>query len=342
MQVHYFQRYHSAENVTTANTMLMLSRLYNYSTGKFFAMIDEYILGIGEPETPEVKFETQKVSVNSVPDAVISQKSFKIVVETKLRNQFDPNQLVAHLNEFKKGNEDIKVLLTIDPYPMKKEVFDKFKVQVDGYNKINNDYVKHVNMTFKELLEYLNDFIDDRDIDMVSVFDDFKDYCYSENLIPNDFKLLRAVTSGATIDDNIDLNLIYDLEHRNFSKHGYIGLYKKKHIKAIGKVYKIIKAQKINGMLEYCLDGDWEAITTEEINRIEEAIRRGKQKNDYDLENYRHRYFMVEKFYETNFIKNSKGGLRKAKFFDLEELLGTDKLPATEEIAKQLNGKTWE
>ena len=31
MQIHYFQRYHSKENVDTSNTMLMLSRLYNYN-----------------------------------------------------------------------------------------------------------------------------------------------------------------------------------------------------------------------------------------------------------------------------------------------------------------------
>ena len=37
MQIHYFQRYHSKENVDTSNTMLMLSRLYNYNADKFFA-----------------------------------------------------------------------------------------------------------------------------------------------------------------------------------------------------------------------------------------------------------------------------------------------------------------
>ena len=31
MQIHYFQRYHSKENVDTSNTMLMLSRLYTYN-----------------------------------------------------------------------------------------------------------------------------------------------------------------------------------------------------------------------------------------------------------------------------------------------------------------------
>mgnify|MGYP000376761060 FL=1 len=42
MQIHYFQRYHSKENVDTSNTMLMLSRLYNYNryfiVEKFYPM----------------------------------------------------------------------------------------------------------------------------------------------------------------------------------------------------------------------------------------------------------------------------------------------------------------
>ena len=36
MKIHYFQRYHEKENVATANTMLLLSRLYQYSSDKFF------------------------------------------------------------------------------------------------------------------------------------------------------------------------------------------------------------------------------------------------------------------------------------------------------------------
>ena len=91
VQIHYFQRYHSKENVDTSNTMLMLSRLYNYNADKFFAMLNALILG--QDETPEITFDLQVVGDESVPDAIISQKSFKIVVETKLHNQFQQNQL---------------------------------------------------------------------------------------------------------------------------------------------------------------------------------------------------------------------------------------------------------
>lgn len=57
MQLHYFQRYHSKENVVTANTMLMLSRLYKYDSGKFFAMLNSLVLGTSE--SPELSFVLQ-------------------------------------------------------------------------------------------------------------------------------------------------------------------------------------------------------------------------------------------------------------------------------------------
>ena len=43
MKLHYFQRYHSKENVVTANTMLLLSRLYSYDTNKFFRFLSNFL-----------------------------------------------------------------------------------------------------------------------------------------------------------------------------------------------------------------------------------------------------------------------------------------------------------
>ena len=97
MQIHYFQRYHSKENVVTSNTMLMLSRLYDYNADKFFFLLNSLILQTAD--SPELTFNMQVSGSESVPDAVISQKSFKIVVETKLYNQFEISQLMNHLEQ---------------------------------------------------------------------------------------------------------------------------------------------------------------------------------------------------------------------------------------------------
>lgn len=72
--------------------MLMLSRLYSYNSGKFFSMLNSLVLG--SDENPELTFELQVAGDDSVPDVVIGQQSFKIVVETKLHNQFGRDQLL--------------------------------------------------------------------------------------------------------------------------------------------------------------------------------------------------------------------------------------------------------
>jgi len=340
MQIHYFQRYHSKENVDTSNTMLMLSRLYNYNADKFFFMLNTLILG--EAETPEITFDLQVAGDQSVPDAVISQKSLKIVVETKLYNQFDTDQLLRHLNQF--ASEEIKILLSLDPKPMKKSTFDEFSSLLKTFNGEHQEQlhtpIKHVNITFEQLIAAMEDIVDERDTEIVSVLDDFKKYCFDEGLIPDGYKWMRAIVAGTTIKDNIELGLYYDQASRGYSEHGYIGLYRGKSIRAIGRLVKIISARKIDGKL-MCSPVFGDEATADEIERIEEAIERGKA-YDYNLSDVQHKYFIVDKFYPTDFRKATKNPILKSKYFNLAEMFGYEKMPSTEQIARDVNGRTWE
>ena len=54
MKIHYFQRYQAKENVATANTMLLLSRLYQYSSDKFFRLLRS--LFFSDSFEPEIIF----------------------------------------------------------------------------------------------------------------------------------------------------------------------------------------------------------------------------------------------------------------------------------------------
>lgn len=193
---------------------------------------------LGETESPEITFDLQVAGDQSVPDAVISQKSFKIVVETKLYNQFDSDQLLRHLNQF--ASEEIKVLLTLDPKSMKESTLDEFSVLLKNFNAEHQERlhtpIKHVNLTFEQLLTAMEDIVDERDTQIVAVFDDFKKYCFDEGLIPDGYKWMRAIVAGTTIKDNIELGLYYDEASRGYSEHGYIGLYSGKSIRAIGRL----------------------------------------------------------------------------------------------------------
>ena len=127
MKVHYFQRYHGKENVATANTMLLLSRLYGYSSDKFFKLIKSELLKSefdSNSFDPEIIFGLQAKSQDSIPDAVITQDSFKIVVETKTLSSFNKNQLLRHLKSF--GDEKYKVIITLATAPMAEKIKSSF------------------------------------------------------------------------------------------------------------------------------------------------------------------------------------------------------------------------
>ena len=56
----------------------------------------------------------------------------------------------------------------------------------------------------------------------------------------------------------------YDQASRGYSGHGYIGLYKGKSIRAIGKLKKTVVAELVNGEVSY-INESGEAATKEEI-----------------------------------------------------------------------------
>ena len=154
MKLHYFQRYHSKENVVTANTMLLLSRLYSYDTNKFFRFLSNFL-----PETLSVNlsFNLQNNNGCSVPDATIEQPSFKFVIETKLYSKFESEQLICHLNSFKK--QDYKILLTLDPRPLDKVFEIELKKQLNKYNEENNTNIIHKHLTFERLVNLVQSII---------------------------------------------------------------------------------------------------------------------------------------------------------------------------------------
>ena len=336
MKIHYFQRYHEKENVATANTMLLLSRLYQYSSDKFFRLLKSVFFG--DSFEPELTFKLQEKCVDSVPDAVIAQESFKIVVETKMSDWFYTDQLMRHLKSF--SDERYKVLLTLAPEYMASEKKAALETQLEEYNKVLPYPVRHINMTFEALVDGIREVIDDRDYEMQDVLTDYLDYCYRDSLIPvsDGWKYLRVQLAGTTFDFNLRENLYYDSVDRGFRAHDYLGLYKEKSVRAIGKIQAVITAVRNDqGELEYHAERGM--ITEAYKAAIARAIEDGKQYS-YDLN--AERYFFVEKFYATDFRKITPRAPMGSRIFDLTEILDTtEKLPEPDQLARMLSQKTW-
>lgn len=336
MKIHYFQRYHEKENVATANTMLLLSRLYSYSSDKFFGFLkSEYFADSFEPE---LVFTLQEKSVDSIPDATITQEGFKIVVETKLTDWFYSDQLMRHLKSF--GDEKNKIMITLASELMAEEKLADFEKQLKEYNETQTYPVIHINTTFEMMANAIGDVIDDRDYEMQEVLEDYLNYCYKDGLIPvsDSWKYLRMQLAGTTIDFNISNNIYYDKSERGFRAHDYLGLYKQKSVHAIGKICARITAVETETGVKYT--PEFGELTEERKQMIAKAMADGDS-HGYDLRTVEHRYFFVEQFYETDFKKISSGGSMGTRIFDLSALLGSDEIPEVELLAELLKDKSW-
>lgn len=339
MKIHYFQRYHKGEDVATANTMLLLSRLYSYSPDIFFKFLKDQYFGDIAFE-PELSFVLQDKSEGggSIPDATITQPSFKLVIETKMTDWFHPDQLIKHLRKFK--NEEYKVLITLSSELMEQKKKESIDKAIMKYNTEKHTHIIHVNTTFELLAQGIQNVITDRDYEMQDVLEDYRDYCYNDKLIivSDAWKKMRMQLAGTTFDFNISSNVYYDNIDRGFSPHDYLSLYKEKSIRAVGKITAIITAVCKNGELQYNVErGD---LTEERKQKIDNAIEDSKRYG-YVLDATR--YFFVEKFYLTNFPKITKGPSMGTRVFDLKEVLQIEEdfLPDTSEIAELLKHKSW-
>jgi hypothetical protein len=99
-QIHYFQRYSQKENVVTNNTLLLFSRLYAYNPFRFDNFLNEALQGKSSVDVG-ISFQQQtKSPEKSIPDGLLSQQSFKVVIETKLYSNYHLDQLRGHLGVF--------------------------------------------------------------------------------------------------------------------------------------------------------------------------------------------------------------------------------------------------
>ena len=337
MKIHYFQRYHKGEDVATANTMLLLSRLYTYSSNLFFRFLKGLCFNDIEFE-PELSFLLQEKGKNSVPDATITQPSFKLVVETKLTDWFYQEQLIKHLGSFQ--NEEYKVLITLSSElmkPKKKETVDQ---AISDYNAEHKTHIIHVNTTFELLAQGVQDVLTSRDYELQEVLNDYLDYCRNDRLIgvSDAWKKMRMQLSGTTFDFNVSEGVYSDSIKRGFSEHDYLGLYKQKSIRAVGKITAIITAVFENGELKYKAE---RGELTDERKRKIDVAREDAKNYGYNLS--AERYFFVDKFYETDFPKVTKNPPMGTRFFDLKEILHIkdDQLPDTATIAELLKNESW-
>lgn len=336
-KVHYFQRYHQKENVVTNNTLLLFSRLYNYSPNKFKQFIEtltEIEINVG------VDFFQQEKSKSSVPDGIISQSSFKIVLETKLGDNFSNHQLKSHLDEF--GNEKEQILFALAPKHITEEQKNTLIKEVSQFNTENYKNVNFINTTFKQIIETYNEVISDYDIELKDIIDDFEDFCSVSGLLPVTSPRMLVVACGWTLKHNFERNVYYDPDDRGYTRCTHLGIYNNKRVKGVGKIENIVTAHIKDGQLVVtdCTNGN---PTEKQKQNIIDIINDAKVDLGWNISTG-HKFFCVDKFYDTEFIKNTPNGLLGRRYFYINDYISeaSDKILQTDIYAEKLKQIDWE
>jgi hypothetical protein len=340
-KIHYFQRYTQKENVVTNNTLLLFSRLYNDSPSRFEDFINELL--IDDIINVEIGLRFGQQSGNgkrtSIPDGSIIQKSIKVLIETKLYEN-DSGQILRHLEGF--DAEETQIMLLVNPME-NSQIFDTtINKIVNGYNQTNNQHIAFASVTFKQIIDAFASVIPEYHVEFKDMLDDFSEYCRNDGLLPRQQFEMRAVLSGDSFSQNMTHNIYYCPASRGYSPHRYVGLYKNKAIKGIGVLQKVLFADVDSSTKEFlkleAREGDMP--TEEEKARILAIMEDAWDDKGWDIYEG-HQFFLVEKFFSTNFKKITLYPILGTKFFDLGGVLESEKLPDCEDVAEQLKTRTW-
>ena len=338
-RIHYFQRYSQKENAVTNNTLLLFSRLYQYSPLRFEDFLHDILVDIPIEVGVDFKQQTRTKTgkkKTSIPDGLLSQNSFRIVLETKLDNNFTLRQLKGHLSAF--GNETTKVLLLLKPVSITIEQRRKIEELVKDFNKDHDANIQLVATTFEDLISSYERVLKDRDYDMRDLIQDYEQFCDDDGLLPHVDHTMRAVSCGKSLNENFEFNLYYHPADWSYRLHKYIGIYSNKSVRGIGEMENVIHADMIGNKLN--IIDSTEPITDGQRKRIIKVIPHAKEHCGYNIQ-HNHKFFLVKHFYPTDYHKVSKGPLRGTKYFNLLKKLGVEELPGTEEIAVRLRELKW-
>lgn len=150
---------------------------------------------------------------------------------------------------------------------------------------------------------------------------------------------MLTFTANRSFSENLSYRVYYDPATRNHNfPFKYIGLYRNGEIQAVGKLLKKVYCNYENGVLVPTNGDNLNRLTEDEYNRIKNVI----EKTDYYEIDTGCKFFLVDNFYPTHYIKSSNYPLRAKKYFWLDEIEGFKEGMRADRLAELLNGKEWE
>ncbi|MGA2630623.1 MAG: hypothetical protein ABSG54_10455 [Terriglobia bacterium] len=332
--ISYFQRFSQKENHVTNNTLLVLRHVYRSSPRKVSLLLNSLL----EEEVPVgLEFRQQVRGTHSVPDALISQQPLSVFIEAKLGDALDTAQIERHLKSIKnrEHSKGSAILIGLTTQRIERDIENlKKKAKADG--------IRLFVITYSDLAMELRKLCADHEQDLIEIVEDYQAFLAAEGLLSHVYDRMVVFPTGTSWRENVPHGLYYEPAGRSPKWNcRFLGIYHNKRVSHVGRIETVTVCRFEGGKVVV------EGSELGELNDAQQSrIRQIIDDTDYyDLKDGESlRYYLVDKFVETRFIKVSPGGMRGHRFFDLSEYVGTLNLGAatTMELAAALKGKTFD
>jgi len=132
--------------------------------------------------------------------------------------------------------------------------------------------------------------------------------------------MLFVPPCGLSHEANQSLRLYYCPESRAIRNARYLGIYKERVVKAVGRIAKVVRCTVDVGAKSVNVLGGGEKVTLDEQKRIVEAAVEARGRK-WDITSG-HKFYLCDSMEETEFAKSSSHGIRGHRMLDLDTVLG--------------------
>jgi hypothetical protein len=323
-----FSGYSQGENRTTNYCLLVLKLLYEENP-KFLGHVLGTLVGENLAEQVGVQFRQQTRKAMSAPDGLVTQPAFTLYLETKNFDWFHDAQLENHLSALDGEAAGIKVLIALSNFEVPNDKrFSRIRELCESRYRST---IRFAQISFEDLVEALQ--IDSLPKNLMDLVSDFRAYLDEQNLLPSWKGWIDVVNCAGIPDDILTANAYLCPATGgpyNHSRCKYFGMYRNKRVEKVAMIEAVVDLRDTNDAVIR-----WKNTHGEDEGFIARAHERLAQRRPGQ---YPTRVFILGELFDTDFSKDTSGGMQSSKqYFDIEPLRAAN----AAELADALRGKTW-
>jgi len=267
---------------------------------------------------------------SGIPDGIIVQRSVRVHIETKNWDWFYDSQLENHLNDLAKEDVGLKVLLALGKF--ESDDLSRFERIRELCSRKHKGTIIFNSVSFEDFLKKIE--ISGVSKNLADTISDFKQFLNEENLLPS-WREWLDVVNCVGIPHDVTEGHVYMCPTEggsyNHDRCRYFGMYRNKRVELVAEIEAIVDVDLVSNseLLRWKNGAQNDLEYKAQARRKVDQLRPGATPT---------RVFLLGPLFETDFIKDSPGGMQQSKrYFNVAHLGARN----AAELAESLKNRVW-